>query len=1016
MASDLGSAIDDSFMPIYIQPSIPPSYAPSRYNGPRSGHWTVSNESGSGIDDRCPTVWSVASGRGTADPYGAAAVKPIRANLLKAVGHAGVEKKVAAEAEVTARYQVDYERQASIRSEARHVEEIAPKGFYVPRNETARAAKAQAKDKDMEKATALTSAAKRIEPVRKPEIARASPPLPAVKSKKPSHVPPFAHSSQSRGIRIVSKDGKEAFVQLPSLPRISEAPARTRAAVTEERAVEATQKSEKPAKAQAEPAPSLRDETAKIAAEALMSGGLPATKKQKGQKKAKQKPAPVMPPTPPRSEKASEAGLGVGGLFENTSKAPSVAASKAVSARSLQEAIRAISQNSKKSATPQANNDEWVRAKTPSQRRSEGIVDNDADARPRSNHEFQAVGEGWAGAPTPAVRSREPTARQKTPPQVDEGWARVPTPINGSRQASGRQKTPPPAHGFSPAGQGWVQTASPKQASARQKTPSHNNGFQPAGKAWVRQASLHNLSRARDPIPASVLKVLSPLINDTSSSTREHAFNGNGLGSQNGREEPTVFAGKGWISPHPLSVAPTRFASPPQSHISLPFTTPHGREMSYEDWKAVQDGQVEHKRFSRAESVVGGQILAVAESIARGGSGRVSVRGSVAGSQVYHKATVESEHGSRRSGSVKPTSEAYGWGALPGFDGTSEEKAPASEVSGSAYRRYLENIVSQNRSGQLADAQDQRQLVMPWDGQGQGNFTQHPIPEAGETLTAHSFDTGLGGKGANQAVACARLADEHVKVSMAGQVGDDSFGTDYLDALKREDIDGTHVRKLKGQKTGVSTIIVDDATGENRILFAPNANYALSDEYEESWDLVPQKAEVVVFQLEIPSRVVLHNIRKASQSGKHVILNPAPAEALPDSIYQHIDTLVMNESESALLAGDASKSQTPEQLASDFLQKGVKDAVIITLGGDGLVFATASGSSGRVDAKKVKVVDTTAAGDTFLGGYAVQRAKDTGKSFDHKKALEFATLAASVTVQRKGAMAAIPMLAELTST
>ncbi|KAK5741730.1 hypothetical protein LTR17_003721 [Elasticomyces elasticus] len=729
MASDLGSAIDDSFMPIYIQPSIAPSHAPSRYNGPRSGHWTVSNENGSGIDDRCHTVWSAVPGRGSSEPYGAAAVKPIRASLLKAVGHADVEKKLAAEAEVAVQYQADYERQASIRSETRHVEETAPKGFYVPRNENARMAKAQAKDKDKEKAAALTTPPKKTQPASKPEKARASPPPPAARSNKPTPVVPFAPSSQPRGIRIVSKDGKEAFVQLPSLPRISEAPARTRAAATEERAVKATQKSEKPAKAQAEPAPSLRDETAKIAAEALMSGGLPATKKQKGQKKAKQKPAPPLPPTPPRSEKAAEVGLGIGGLFENTSKVFSVAASKAVSARSLQEAIRAISQNGKKSATPQSNNDEWAQVKTPSQRRSQTVADNGADTRPPSNHDFQAVGEGWAGAPTSDLRSREASARQKTPSQVDEGWARVPTPINGSRQVSGRQKTASPANGFSPAGQGWVQTASPKQASARQKTPSHNNGFQPAGEAWVRQASPYNLSRhsvARDPNLTSVLKNLSPLINDKSSSPHEHAFNGNGLGSQNGREEPTVFAGKGWISPHPLSVAPTRFASPPQSHISLPFTTPHGREMSYEDWKAVQDGQVEHKRFSRAESVVGGQILAVAESIARGGSGRVSVRGSVAGSQVYHKATVESEHGSRRSGSVKPTSEAYGWGALPGFDGTSEEKAPASEVSRSAYRRYLENIVSQNKSGQLAEAQDHGQLAMPWDGQEEHNVVQHP--------------------------------------------------------------------------------------------------------------------------------------------------------------------------------------------------------------------------------------------------------------------------------------------------
>ncbi|KAK6415811.1 hypothetical protein LTR81_010568 [Elasticomyces elasticus] len=733
MTSDLGSAIDDSFMPIYIQPSIAPSYAPSRYNGPHSGHWTVSNETGSGIDDRCPTVWSAVPGRGTAGPDDAATVRPIRASLLKAIGHAGVSKKLAAEAEVAAPYQAGYERQASIRSEARHVEETAPKGFYVPRNENAHIAKARAKDKDKEKAAALISAAKKNEPASKPEKARAPSPPPAVKANKPSPVPLFAHSSQTRGIRIVSKDGKEAFVQLPSIPRISKAPDRALAAATEERAVKATQKSEKLAKVQPEPAPSPRDETAKIAAEALMSGSLPATKKQQGQKQAKQKPAPVMPPTPPRSEDASEAGLGVGGLFENTSKVASVAASKAVSARSLQEAIRAISQNSKKSATPQANHDEWVQAKTPSQRRSEGVVDNDADARPRSNHDFQAVGEAWAGVATSNLRSREASVRQKIPPQVDEGWARAPTPPNGSMQASARQKTPSPANGFAPAGEGWVQTASPKQASARQKTPSLNNGFQPAGEAWLRQASPHNLTRhssARDPNPASILKVLSPLINDRSSSTREHAFNGNGLGSQNGREEPTVFAGKGWISPHPLSVAPTRFASPPQSHISLPFTTPHGREMSYEDWKAVQDGQVEHKRFSRAESKVSGQILAVAESIARGGSGMVSVRGSVAGSQVYQKATVESEHGSRRSGSrgsAKPVSEAYGWNALPGFDGTSEEMAPASEASGTAYRRYLENIVSQNKSGQLAEAQNQGQLAMPWDGQEERDVDQRPM-------------------------------------------------------------------------------------------------------------------------------------------------------------------------------------------------------------------------------------------------------------------------------------------------
>ncbi|KAK5111325.1 hypothetical protein LTR62_005165 [Meristemomyces frigidus] len=278
------------------------------------------------------------------------------------------------------------------------------------------------------------------------------------------------------------------------------------------------------------------------------------------------------------------------------------------------------------------------------------------------------------------------------------------------------------------------------------------------------------------------------------------------------------------------------------------------------------------------------------------------------------------------------------------------------------------------------------------------------LPAAGETLKAHSFDTGFGGKGANQAVACARLADSSVKVSMVGNLGDDSFGADYFSALKREGLEATNVRTLRSEKTGISTIIVDD-DGENRILFAANANYAFSDEYSQEWDLVPEEADVVVFQLEIPSRV------DASRKGKHVILNPAPAEPLPESVYEDIDTLVINESESGILSRD--HTGTPEELAQYFLSKGVKDAVVITLGGDGLVYAMASGQKGRLAAKKVQVVDTTAAGDTFVGGYAVERAKNLGKGFEYQKALEFATLAASKTVQKRGAMDAIPKRAEL---
>ena len=137
------------------------------------------------------------------------------------------------------------------------------------------------------------------------------------------------------------------------------------------------------------------------------------------------------------------------------------------------------------------------------------------------------------------------------------------------------------------------------------------------------------------------------------------------------------------------------------------------------------------------------------------------------------------------------------------------------------------------------------------------------VPAGGETLTATSFDTGFGGKGSNQAVACARLSSRpqtdqdpsftNVKTCMVGAVGDDSFGADFIKALKAENIDTTHIRQIEGQKTGIANIIVEEGSGENRILLAANANHASGGEL---LDLVPAKADVVVFQLEIPLPLV----------------------------------------------------------------------------------------------------------------------------------------------------------------
>lgn len=156
-------------------------------------------------------------------------------------------------------------------------------------------------------------------------------------------------------------------------------------------------------------------------------------------------------------------------------------------------------------------------------------------------------------------------------------------------------------------------------------------------------------------------------------------------------------------------------------------------------------------------------------------------------------------------------------------------------------------------------------------------------------------------------------------------------------------------------------------------------------------------------------------MHSARESGKHIILNPAPASMLPDFAYQDIDTLIMNETESHILSGPRDQDSShhklpPEQLAPLFLKWGVKEVVIITLGEKGLVYATAGGDVGKVEASKVEVVDTTAAGDTFVGAYAVRRAGYAGEvgGFDFKGALEFATKAAGLSVQKVGAMDAIP--------
>ncbi|KAJ4293574.1 putative ribokinase [Kalmusia sp. IMI 367209] len=301
------------------------------------------------------------------------------------------------------------------------------------------------------------------------------------------------------------------------------------------------------------------------------------------------------------------------------------------------------------------------------------------------------------------------------------------------------------------------------------------------------------------------------------------------------------------------------------------------------------------------------------------------------------------------------------------------------------------------------------------------------VPVAGETLTTESFSTGYGGKGANQAVACARLSRTQqqatggeasdVEVRMVGAVGDDEFYEGFLKSLQKDGLRTEGVKVLQGKKTGVAVIIVETGTGENRIMFCPGANFEVGVE-----DLVDGDVGVVLFQLELPLEVVLHNMKVAREKGAETIINPAPAIPLPEEAYHGLGHLIVNETEAAILSGIENPTSW-DKVAAVFIARGVKN-VIITLGGEGVYYQTdkqqAQSQLGQiVPARKVKVVDTTAAGDTFVGAYSVAvarwKASEQKSDFDLDSAIAYANLAASLTVQKAGAQSSIPWVNEVTS-
>lgn len=278
------------------------------------------------------------------------------------------------------------------------------------------------------------------------------------------------------------------------------------------------------------------------------------------------------------------------------------------------------------------------------------------------------------------------------------------------------------------------------------------------------------------------------------------------------------------------------------------------------------------------------------------------------------------------------------------------------------------------------------------------------LPRGGETLIGESFCTIPGGKGANQAVAAARLG---AQVSMVGCVGTDAYGEQLRGALLAEGIDCQAVSVVDGS-SGVALIVVDD-NSQNAIVIVAGANGVLTPEVVDRFDAVLQSADVIICQLEVPDATVGHALKRGRELGKIVILNPAPAShVLPSQWYGYVDYLIPNESEAAMLSGLAVDSlETAEAAATHLIAAGA-GKVIVTLGAQGLMFANGS-SFEHFPAPLVKAVDTTAAGDTFVGGFAAALA--AGKS--EVEAIRFGQVAAALSVTRAGAQPSIPTLPEV---
>lgn len=278
-------------------------------------------------------------------------------------------------------------------------------------------------------------------------------------------------------------------------------------------------------------------------------------------------------------------------------------------------------------------------------------------------------------------------------------------------------------------------------------------------------------------------------------------------------------------------------------------------------------------------------------------------------------------------------------------------------------------------------------------------FQTDRLPLAGETIAGKNFNLIPGGKGANQALAAAKAGAE---TRLFGCVGEDEFGDVLLKSLLEAKVDISHIKKVTAVHSGVASIILE-GSGENRIIVIPGANDLVDADYiDKHWESI-QNSALLILQHEIPIQTCQYVIQRASESSVPVLLNPAPFHSISDEILRKVDYLVLNETElHGLLHRKITSIDDVLEAGKLINQKGVKH-VLITLGSDGAVLVT-DDEWFHHPAYSVEVVDTTAAGDTFVGNFA----SAIIKGYELNRAIKIASAAAALAVTKIGAQSSIP--------